>query len=280
MKRALRVVATHAFAAFGVCAVLLQSYQAVWDKAPFPGHARSVVSVVAIVSIGCGFLQIRPRRSVARTLKHPRCRIEVVPADLFDQRDFHLVVGFTDTFDTDPTDDRIVHRSSVQAQFLRRIYNGETARLDDDLHAALAKKPAGGTISRAAKAYGKLKRYPVGTVAVLGSPRRHFFCVAYSSMSSDLVARASVDDLWSSLARLWDAVYDCGQRQPLAMPVVGTGLARLDALDREALLRLILLSFVAASRERIRTETLRVVIPSGDFRELNRLEIQAFLDLL
>jgi hypothetical protein len=279
-RRALRIWTTQTFAAFGVFALVLQSYQAIYDKAAFPGFAGVVTVAVALASIGFGLYRSRPGRSVVRDLDTPRCRVEVVPGDLFDQDDFHLVVGFTDIFDTDPGDGRVVHEQSVQAQFLRRIYDSDLKRLDADLTAALAGKPMLETVAREVKVLGKLDRYPLGTVAVLGAPRRYFFCVAYSSMSPALTARSSVDTLWLSLSRLWDAVYEHGQRQPLAMPLTGAALARVDALDRESLLRLILLSFVAASRDRVCTTHLRIVLPPADFDEIDRLELQAFLDSL
>ncbi|MEV0898114.1 macro domain-containing protein [Actinoplanes sp. NPDC049802] len=279
-RQALRIWTTQSFATFGVFALLLQSYQAIWDRAAFPGFAGQVTAAVAVASIGFGLYRTRPGRSVARDLRTPRCRVEVVPGDLFDQEDFHLVIGFTDVFDTDPGDSRIVNEQSVQAQLLRRVYDAELDRLDADLATALAGVPVRETVSRADKTLGKLDRYPLGTVAVLGTARRHFFCLAYSSMSAGLTARSSVDILWHSLSRLWEAVDEHGQRRPLAMPLIGAALARVDTLDRRSLLRLILLSFVAASRERVRTTHLRIVVPPAEFEEIDRLELQAFVDSL
>lgn len=266
----------HSFAAFGVAALLLQSYQAIWDRALFAGHAVVVAVVVAAGSLAYGVWRARPAASVTRDLDRGRCRIEVVPGDLFEQADAHLVIGFTDVFDTDVDDGRIVEESSVQGQFLRRVYLGDVAALDADLDKALAGEP----FTTTGKALGKTRRYPVGTIATLGEPGRLFFCAGYSEMGPNLVARSSADMLWLSLSRLWSEVHDRGQRRPLAMPIVGATLARVDALDREALLRLILLSFVAASRERLLTSRLRIVVRPAEFGRLNRGELQAFLDSL
>lgn len=279
-RRAVRIWATQSFAAFGVFALLAQSYQAVWDRSPVPGRAGLVAVVMVAGSVGFGLLRVRPESIIARSFDHPRCRVEIVPGDLFEQKDSHLVVGFTDVFDTDPSDSRIVDEGSLQAQFLRREYDGDLHRLDADLRTALAGTPILSTVLRADKAHGKLERYPLGAVAVLGIPRRRFFCVAYSTMSGGLVARSSTDVLWHSLSRLWDAVEEHGGRQPLAMPVTGAALARVDALDQQSIVRLILLSFVAASRERLRTSQLRIVLRPTDFARIDHLELRAFLDSL
>ncbi|MBL7259410.1 macro domain-containing protein [Paractinoplanes lichenicola] len=259
-----------------MAALLLQSYQAVWDEALFAGHAVPVALTVAAGSLAYGWWRARPARSVTRELDRPRCRIEVLPGDLFEQADSHLVIGFTDVFDTDVGDGRIVQKSSVQGQFLHRIYLDDVAGLDADLGKALTGIP----FTPAAKALGKRHRYPIGTIATLGEPDRLFFCVAYSEMDAGLVAQSSADKLWLSLSRLWAELHDRGQRRPVAMPIVGATLARVDALDREALLRLVLLSFVAASRDRVLTDRLRIVVRPDEFSRLNRAELQAFLDSL
>ena|ERR1700735_2955081 len=68
--------------------------------------------------------------------------------------------------------------------------------------------------------------------------------------------------LWHCFNHLWEAVYRHGQRGALSIPLMGSGLARVDSLDRENLLRLILLSFAAYSRLRLICHDLRIVIPA------------------
>ncbi len=205
--------------------------------------------------------------------------LDIVAGDLFDQ-DTHLAVGFSDTFDTSITDDRVIHSSSVQGQLLRRVYHDDQDQLDERLTMALPDISPVSVESRRDKPYGKLARYPLGTVAVLGEPRRLIFAVAYTRMENDLVAHAPVEDLWSCLTKLWDAVYRHGQRGPLSVPLIGSGLARIDTLDRGNLLRLILLSFVSYSRFRLICHELRIVISPGDIHRVNLAGLRDFLDTL
>jgi hypothetical protein len=136
----------------------------------------------------------------------------------------HLAVGFSDTFDTAITDDRVIHSSSVQGQLLRQVYHDDQKRLDGELAMALAEVPPVFTESRQDKPYGKPARYPLGTVAVLGEPRRLVFAIAYGTMGNDLVAHAPVAELWHCFTKLWDAVYRHGQRGALSVPLMGSGL--------------------------------------------------------
>jgi hypothetical protein len=64
------------------------------------------------------------------------------------------------------------------------------------------------------------------------------------------------------------------------MPLVGSGLSRLDHLDQDSLLRLILMSFVARSREGAVCRELRVVLRPADLERINMREMAAFLSAL
>jgi hypothetical protein len=91
-----------------------------------------------------------------------------------------------------------------------------------------------------------------------------------------MVARSSVDDLWCCLNQLWGAIYQKGQRGPVSIPLMGSGLARIDSLDHEDMLRLILLSFVAYSRARLICHELRIVIRPEDVARIDLIRVREF----
>lgn len=229
--------------------------------------------------LGMTAVAVTARLPIHYQLSSPDISLDVVTGNLIDQ-DTHLAVGFSDTFDTSIADDRVIHSSSIQGQLLRQVYHDDQDRLDEQLAEALAYIAPVSVESRHDKPYGKLARYPLGTVAVLGEPRRLIFAMAYARMGNDLVAHAPVEDLWSCLTKLWDAVYSHGQRGPLSVPLIGSGLARIDTLDRGNLLRLMLLSFVSYSRLRLVCHELRIVISPGDIHRVNLAGLMDFLDTL
>jgi hypothetical protein len=250
----------------------------------FP-HAFSEPGLVTVASLAScltyGVARAWPKHAVECHFTQPEMYVSIVPGDLFDETG-HLVVGFSDTFDTTTRadDGLVVNPASVQGQLLARCYNDDTTRLDADIAAALhATKPVARE-RRTDKPAGKLERYEMGTVAVLGTRPRLFFGVAYSRIGNDCVAVSSVEDLWFSLNRLWDAVYLHGEHENVAMPLLGAGLSRNDFLDPESLLRLILLSFVTRSRERRICRELRIVLRPEVFRQIDLHEAEAFLGSL
>jgi Domain of unknown function (DUF6430) len=278
-RRGWQLLAFNTFAAFGLCSAGIQLYSAVWVPKQSLPHPGRLVLIVGAVAILYGLGRAWPRRRVQKDFGRPDMAVTVKVGDLLAENT-HLVIGFNDTFDTDITDNIVINSASVQGQFLRRLYANDCGRLDHDLTAALSSTLPIATESRADKGRGKLRRYPMGTVAVLGGPRQRFFCVAYSKMQNNLIAKSSVDYLWHSLACLWDAVYLQGQRGSVAMPIVGSDLARISFLDRESLLRMVLLSYVARSREELVCKELIVVIHPSDYSRINMLEVDAFLRTL
>ncbi|HZP49592.1 macro domain-containing protein [Actinocrinis sp.] len=260
--------------AFGGVSALVQF---VGELYPHTLRAPGLISLAtAVVCLAWSAWRNRPVKEIAHRFHHPATAVRLRVGDLFEQ-DAHLVVGFSDTFDTALAGSRVISPASVQGQLLERVYGGDVAKLDRELTVALHGRQPILMERRGTKPVGKLKRYPIGTVAVLGTKSRLLFAVAYSSMGSDGTASSSADLLWQGLNGLWDAVYSHAERGSVAMPLIGSGLARVDSLDREALIRLILISYIAASRSRVVSRELRIVISPADAGALNLREIRAFL---
>lgn len=277
-KRGLSSVATKAFGVFGGIAAIAGFWAVVTVPTKPPSHAVAILAVTAGGSLVVGFVLSFPRSAVGQSYARPEMQVTVRRGDLFDQQG-QLVVGFTDTFDTNTTNDQIINSGSVQGQLLQRMYGGDVGLLDGLLADAL-KSVTYERISKRDKIRGKLHRYPIGTTAAVVHGGRRVYCVAYSRMGNDLVAQSSIDDLWQSLGVLWDEVYRHGQRGTVVVPIIGSELARIHCVDRESLIRMILLSFVARSREQLLCKELVVVVHPSDATKVNMLEVAAFMRTL
>lgn len=233
------------------------------------------IATVALVSAAYATFMGWPRSAYNRHLSTPHTELRYQVGDLFRQEG-HLVIGFCDTFDTETPD--IISRESLQGQFLDRVYLCDVARLDSHLSEALRTEPQIAVETRQAKPRGKRKRYAMGTVAVLGDTERLYFCCAYSRMRNDNVAESSVDQLWNSLSSLWTIVRDRGQLEPVSIAVVGSELARLSSqLSQTDLARLITLSFLTASRQKIVTRRLTIVINSKNTHSVDLRVLSEFI---
>ena len=197
----------------------------------------------------------------------------VVRGDLFDQDDANLVVGFSDTFDTATEQDLVISRESVQGQLVERLFGGERRLLDDRIQAGLRAVTALRTERPRDKPRGRRVRYPLGTTVPLAVDGRRVFAVAYSRLGNDLVARSAPADLRASLDSLWPAVARYGMYKPVAVALIGSGLARIVELDRTQLLLMIADSFAEhCRREPATAPELRVVMRPSD---LERTDLSA-----
>ncbi|MEZ7002360.1 macro domain-containing protein [Streptomyces sp. AD55] len=202
----------------------------------------------------------------------------VVRGDLFDQHDANLVVGFTDTFDTATEQDLVISRESVQGQLVERLFGGDRRALDDRLHAGLKSVRPLRTERPQDKPRGRRVRYPLGTTVPLPVDGRRVFAVAYSRLGNDLVARSAPDELRAALDALWPAVARYGMFKPVALPLIGSGLARVVELDRTQLLLMLAESFAAHCRHEPATAPeLRVVIRPADLERTDVSAVGAFL---
>ncbi|KUO14267.1 hypothetical protein AQJ58_03300 [Streptomyces sp. DSM 15324] len=211
------------------------------------------------------------------TLRGLRVDVVVVRGDLFDQEDANLVVGFSDTFDTS-ADDVVISRESVQGQLVERLFEGRHRLLDEGLRRGLKEVAPLATESVRAKRRGRRTRYPVGTAVVVPVGARRVFALAYSRLGNDLRARSAPADLRLSLERLWPAVAVHGLFKPVAVPLIGSGLARVVELDRTQLLLLIVETFTESLREDPAVSPeLRVVIRDDELERTDLSAVEAFL---
>ena len=209
-----------------------------------------------------------------RDFLKPNTEVVIVRGDLFAQHDASLVVGFTDTFDVETKEDWVISRKSVQGQLVDRLYAGDATALDRELRRGLRIIPSIATESRRDKARGKLLRYPIGTVVPVPLDGRLVFATAYSRLGNDLVARSSRDDLATALDRVWETAARYGRMLPIAIPLIGSGLARITDVREEQLLSMIVESFLrGCSRHGTVAQQLRIVLRPEDLERVDPVRI-------
>jgi len=110
---------------------------------------------------------------------------------------------------------------------------------------------------------GNSRRYPVGTVVRVNHPQKAAYFVAIADINEHGVASGSLDSVKDALASLWTYVGTRGLKEPLLIPVLGTGFTRLPE-SRELIIREIIKSFVAACADKVFSDKLTIVIHPKD----------------
>jgi hypothetical protein len=266
-----RHFATHFFASIGAQAALLGLFDVF-----FPNRISKHADIAWLVPVLAAIYSIYRAypRPIEQHYNSANTKIRVVFGDIFEQ-DIDLVIGFCDTFDTSIPD--IIQPTTVQGQFMQRVYGNDLTKLDADIHASLATITPAGTINKP----GKTERYPIGTVALLRENLKRYYCLAYTSMNEGNKAQGTADGIWRSLDSLWRCIASHGNGRPVAIPVIGGGLARVSQiLPAQDSIRFIALSFMLASRDEHVCERLDIVVRPQDANNLDGLELQSFLQSL
>ncbi|MFD7574144.1 macro domain-containing protein [Streptomyces sp. NPDC059810] len=260
--------------AFAALSGIVQLATAIFPSIAIPGFR--VLAGLLLLSFTWGALSSLSRAKVSQDFTNPEFVVTVKKGDIFSESD-SWVVGFTDVFDTSTQIEDVISSHSVQAQLMDRLFEGSPSILDAKLSESLAGVAPDSEESLQDKPQGKRARYPIGTVAFMREGGRSVYGLAYSRMSNSLVAQSSVDLLWQSLNSLWESVAVNGRRQGLAMPVIGGDLARIDNIDHETLIKLIILSFVARSRRSVIASELTIVIHPENLDKVDVAEVRAFM---
>lgn len=254
--------------AFGALALLLGMLDIFFPNKFNFGYQG--IEMLSGASFFWGIFTVIPRWKISRNLLVPDVNITIKVGDLFEENG-NLVIGMTDVFDTEKGN--IIKPSSIQGQFLSKIYNDDRTRLDKDIKNALQGVSGQRDTD---KRKGKNIRYPIGTVVtVVGSKK--YFCSAYSRMGNDLKAQSDINKLSTSLTMLWDEIRLKGQKEKISMGVLGSDLARIGTASHSNLIKLIVSSFILASREIPIAKELVIVIHENNLEKVNMLELNDFL---
>jgi hypothetical protein len=267
-----RGLVTHGLVALGVLSAALGLYDL------FSPNTLDKFDLPEILLVPAVALAYAVRKSwpnpVQRHYSTPDTKVTLVTGDLFEQ-ETSLVIGMADTFDI--ATPHIIATTSVQGQFLAKVYQNDQNSLRQDLQGALAGKPVIDTVAK----QGNTDRYKLGTVATIRHQRKQYFCVAYTSLDRQNKASSSIGVLWEAMERLWDEVRVQSNGDAVSAPIIGLGQSGMSTvLPIQDAVRFLILSFVFASRKQRVCEELRIVVRPGDERRIDMLEVQEFLDSL
>lgn len=246
---------------------LLSSFGALWlcveianhffKGTALPSLIESLWWLFFVVGIAIAIWTTRPTLLVAARLKDRDVHIEIAIGDVF-SFDGSIVVGSNSTFDTRISRE-LISEKSVQGQFTSRYYDGEL-QLDAELNTALNSHPHEDLDGNRV---GKAKRFPLGTVVRLNPKGRTGYFVAIAHINEHGVASGTLDALKNCLAELWLFIGQRGMKEPIVVPILGTGFTRL-APSREVIVHEIIRSFIAACSERTFCDKLTIVIAEND----------------
>jgi len=248
-------------------AALLSSFGALWltvEIATFflkgtiwPDRIRAAWVWFGGIGVIVAAVQCKPPRTVAHKLNGRDVTIHITIGDIFSMPGA-LIVGSNTTFDTRIANE-LIAASSIQGIFTRRYYSSES-QLDQELSASLTGHPS---TELSGPRIGKNRRYTYGTCARLSPKDRTAYFVAIADINEHGIASSHIEALKDSLSHLWVFIGTRGTKEPLIIPILGTGFSRLSQ-TREEIVHEIIRSFIAACSERTFADSLTIAIAPQD----------------
>jgi hypothetical protein len=235
-------------------------------------YSKYAIIPIFLFALGYVVITRRPVSKVSYKMPRKDCTLEVKIGDLFTEMG-DTVISASTTFDTDISGG-LISANSLQGQLALRVFEGNTAEIDRQLDAQLEHMEG---VDRP-DAPGKKKEFPIGTVAKVTTPGRNFYFVAMARLNEHGTAKSTVRNIEDALSGLWQFVTDQGEMRTLLIPLMGTGRGRID-LPRKNVIERIAQSFADASKEKIFTNRLKIIIQPEDAENfaLNLLEVRDYL---
>jgi Thoeris protein ThsA, Macro domain len=186
-----------------------------------------------------------------------------------------LVIGSNTTFDT-KVSRGLISEKSLQGQFTKRYFGiGNEDQLDRILDQELTGTEHEELVDSRSS---KRSRYPMGSTVLVPLPDRTAYLVAIAHMNEHGNASGTPEDLRVALGKLWVFVGERGAKEHIAVPVLGSGPSRIN-LSREAIIREVIRSFVAACAERTICDQLTIVLSDTDYLT-HKIDLESLGDFL
>lgn len=261
-----------AFSAWGLSWGLIEPFSA-YQEEFFKLH-RGLFFAGSLLFVAGYFLfrwimAIIYQNKISFILKGTTTKVLVSFGDLFDENG-HTVVSVNNFFDHQRP--KAVAPLSVHGQFIRRVCGDDDQRLA--AHIANAKELEIAPKTLINRVDGDKNSYPIGTTVAVSEGKYKYFLFALSNTDpKTLKANCDVAQMFAALGGLWKKVRDEANNEKIKMALIGNGNSGV-GVEPMQLLRLILISIIAASRNSPITSEIHIIL---DPDVADRIDLESVL---
>jgi len=248
-------------AALGIGWTIVEIVDFFWHDPDWLNNGQVLVLLLVVASSSAALSAYRPMKVKFR-LHATDTTIEICFGDLFTASG-HRVIPVNECFDSELG--LVVAESTLHGQFVKRCDGGGAAfdaQVDDALagrtHDLFDQRPR-----------GKTKRYPVGTTAKVKIGEESYLLVAVTK-TDPATHQASTDfeQFWSALIGLWRSARATAGGDVIAVPLIGSGLARV-GLPPLSLLQTIILSLIVETKKQKVANLVQFVLPIDKYEAID-----------
>ena len=182
---------------------------------------------IILICIFYAIYQTRRKHKIQLDL-NASLKLTIQQADLFEQNGI-IVIGVNEYFDSH-VGDGIVSDRTLHGMFINRYYKDHIDDLDKDIQNSLnqqgVKPIETGCIRR--HSAGKTNKYEIGTCALVYDGGKKYILVALTHFDNNDKAYMTRPELNHVLGKLMEFVSSMAEASEVHMPILGTGLARIN----------------------------------------------------
>lgn len=218
--------------------------------------------IIALGFIGSFVLSI-PKKTHQFKIVGRDTKIELSIRDAFDLPG-RLIIPSNNLFDMD-LGGNVLHAPSLQGQLVRDHFENIPNNLEIHVRDQLNREEYQNEIVRE---QGNITEYGIGTTVRIHRNGKIFYLLALTRVNVHGRAIANEDDIPQALSKLWYWISEREDKSDLVIPLVGTGRARLTK-NREAVIKMIVRSFIAACSSRSFCDKLTIALHPKDVLEFD-----------
>lgn len=208
------------------------------------------------------------------TIKNKDIDITLVVGNIFKEKGAKIIPTNT-TFDT-KTEGEFISEKSIQGQFQKKYYKNNL----EDFNNLIASKLKGIPIEKVLiRKKSKNKQYAIGTTIKVEQEGERFYFLAIADVNEYGKPNSNFENLKLSFAKAWEFISEQGHMEPIVMPVLGTGRTGVN-VSRQDVIKEIIFSFVATTRENKISDELKICIHPKDIKNIDFIELQEYLEYL
>lgn len=230
---------------------------------------------VFLLAVAVGIISTHTKLTYQYAIKGTDIKLSLSVGDILKTKSPAVVIPTNTTFDT-IMENEFISIKSIQGQFQDKFFKNNLRELDRLLEIGLE----GLEYCQLERVNTKNKQYPVGTVSKVNYLRKHYYFAAIANVNEHgKTVNPKFENIQETLMGLWDCLADRGHVEEITIPLLGTGRAGIPNVSREKVIKEIIFSIVATSRERALATRFNIVIHPSDFKD-NQLDIETLAEYL
>ena len=179
-----------------------------------------LVNIISIIL----FFTIRHTSTTSRRIAHNGKRITIKVGNIFSQ-DGIIIIPVNRCFDT-IVDDQLISSTSIHGQFINKYFSNNLKSLNNIIETALSDN---NDYKISPKKTGNNKIYSPGTIVQVCIDTSNYYLLSLTKFDNNNCATCSIDDYCLAFEKMLTHIDSFGQNRPVSMPVIGSGLSRVDS---------------------------------------------------